>query len=137
MSFYRQKVDITQAHRLTADTLRVATRYLQFDRADAATAAPLFLGSRKNGVLGGSFGERSMQERVAVLGQLIGVPGLSPHDGRHFWATAAARVGTELTVLRDAGGWASFARPSRYIERARLANEGVRLKRRAQEADEL
>ncbi len=30
-------------------------------------------------------------------------------------------------VLQDAGGWASLAMPGRYIEAAKIANQGVRL----------
>ena len=55
------------------------------------------------------------------------VEGLSAHDLRHTWATLAARNGTPLERLQDAGGWNSLAMPSRYVEAARIANEGVRL----------
>jgi integrase len=71
--------------------------------------------------------ERAITGRVAELGARIGVQGLSAHDLRHYWATRAARNGTPLDRLQDAGGWNSPAMPMRYIEAAKIANEGVRL----------
>jgi len=53
--------------------------------------------------------------------------GLSAHDCRHTWATLATRSGTPLDRLQDAGGWASPTMPLRYIEVAKIANQGVRL----------
>ena len=45
-------------------------------------------------------------------------------DSGHHWATQAARSGTPIDRLQDAGGWASVAMPLRYVEAARIANEG-------------
>jgi integrase len=53
--------------------------------------------------------------------------GLSAHDGRHSWATKAVRSGTDPFALQEAGGWNSLAMPRRYVEAARIANEGVKL----------
>jgi hypothetical protein len=39
----------------------------------------------------------------------------------------AARNGTPIDRLQEAGGWASPAMPLRYIEAAAIANEGVKL----------
>ena len=69
--------------------------------------------------------KRAITARVAYLGVLAGVEGLSAHDCRHAWATLAARNGTPVDRLQDAGGWASPAIPLLYIERARVANQGV------------
>jgi integrase len=123
-TFYRQKVDKTQTHTMTADTLRAAMRYLQ---QDATESGPLLRGSRKGGKLEGSMGIRRMTERVKVLGERIGLTGLSPHDCRHYWATAATRGGTHPFALQEAGGWNSLAMPRRYTEEAKIANEGVKL----------
>ena len=38
-----------------------------------------------------------------------------------------ARSGTPIDQRQDAGGWASPSMPLRYVEAARIANEGVRL----------
>jgi integrase len=69
--------------------------------------------------------ERAITERVRVLGAAVGLAGLSAHDCRHYWATQAAKNGTNAFRLRDAGGWSSLAMPSRYVEAAAIANEGV------------
>ena len=71
--------------------------------------------------------ERAITERVRVLGEAVGVTGLSAHDCRHYWATRAASQGTDPFALRDAGGWSSLAMPSRYVEAAAIANERVKL----------
>ena len=55
----------------------------------------------------------------------MGLDGLSAHDLRHYWATRAAHNGTPLDELQDAGGWASPAMLLRYVEVAKIANEGV------------
>ena len=69
--------------------------------------------------------------RVHDLGAAVGLVGLSAHDLRHYWATRAARSGTPLDRLQDAGGWASPAMPLRYVETAKIANQGVLLGERA------
>jgi integrase len=69
---------------------------------------------------------RRLTGRVTFLGERAGVLGLSAHDLRHSWATRKARGGTPLDRLMDAGGWSSLAMPAHYIERARIANEGVK-----------
>ena len=37
-----------------------------------------------------------------------GIEGLNAHDLRHTWATCAARNGTPIDRLQDAGGWNSL-----------------------------
>jgi hypothetical protein len=49
---------------------------------------------------------RALTARVRDLGAAVGLVGLSAHDLRHYWATRAARSGTPLDRLQDAGGWA-------------------------------
>lgn len=70
---------------------------------------------------------RRIYDRVRTLEQASGVEGLSAHDQRHTWATRAARNGTPLERLQGASGWNSPAMPLRYVEVAKIANEGVRL----------
>jgi len=110
LTFYREKVDKTQTHRLTADTLRAARAYIH-----VYTEGSLF------GV------DRTIRSRVKHLGEAVGIVGLSPHDCRHYWATAAMASGTDIKSLQDAGGWSSPAMPLRYAESAEIANEGVKL----------
>lgn len=111
LTFYRSKVHKTQTHQLTADTLRAAMKYLVTPRS------------------GSLFGmsTREINRRVGELGRTLGVERLSPHDCRHYWATAAARGKTDPKSLQDAGGWTSPAMVLRYIESAAIANAGVRL----------
>jgi integrase len=111
LHFYRSKVDKTQRHQLSSDTLA------------AAQACELLMGS------GPLFGvDRSIRRTVGRLGALVGLKGLSPHDCRHAWATFATRAGTSVKALQDAGGWSSPAMPLRYAESAEIANDGVKLR---------
>jgi integrase len=70
---------------------------------------------------------RALTACVRDLGAAVGLVGLSAHDLRHYWATRAARNGTPLDRLQDAGGWSSPAMPLRYVEAAKIANQGVLL----------
>ncbi len=141
--FYRPKVDRTQTHKLTPDTLAAAKDYLA---KDAPAIGSIWRGTHKGGKLEkireitiekgkakgttyklGYMSARAITQRVTDLGAAMGIQGLSAHDCRHYWATQAARNGTPLERLQDAGGWSSLAMPGRYIESARIANQGVKL----------
>jgi integrase len=124
LTFYRPKVNKTQTHQLTPATLAAARAYLEHD---APAEGIIWLGSRKDATLQGSWSARAMTNRVRVLGSDLGIEQLSAHDCRHFWATAAVRNGTQLDRLQDAGGWSSLAMPARYVEAARISNMGVHL----------
>lgn len=126
-TFYRPKVDKLQSHKLTRDTLRAARAYLNID-APLAVDAPLLRASKKNGELTeAGLTERAITKRVNTLGGKVGIVGLSAHDGRHSWATQAARDNTPIDALMQGGGWNSPAMPLRYVETARIANERVTL----------
>jgi len=125
-TFYRPKVDKSQTHRMTAGTRQAMARW--FSYGDAPASGLLLRASRKGGHLGKpGMSERAITARVRHLGEVIGVTGLSAHDCRHYWATTAARHGTDAFVLRDAGGWNSLAMPARYVEAQAIANQGVLL----------
>lgn len=125
LRFFRPKVAKVQTHILTTDTLRAARVYFA---SDAPAVGPVLRASRRGGRLhSAGMSEQSITARVRDLGQALGIDGLSAHDCRHFWATSAARHGTPIDRLQDAGGWSSPAMPLRYVEKARIANEGVRL----------
>jgi integrase len=111
LTFYRPKVDEPQTDRLTNDTLASARAYL-------ATLPP-----KQESLF--DLALISIQERVRTLGELAGIHGLSPHDCRHSWATRAARHGTPLERLKQAGGWSNIQTPLRYIKDSAIANEGV------------
>ena len=124
-AFYRPKVSATQTHRMTSATRAAFVAYVI---AGAPSSGPLLRSSRKDGELGDpGMSERAITARVGVLGRKLGIDGLSAHDCRHYWATKAARSGTDAFALRDAGGWSSLAMPSRYVEAAAIANSGVKL----------
>jgi integrase len=112
LRFYRQKVDKTQRHQLSADTLAAALAYFASHEANG----PIF------GV------DRTIRRKVGELGRAVGLQHLSPHDCRHAWATFATRTGTSVKALQDAGGWSSPAMPLRYAESAEIANDGVKLR---------
>ena len=125
--FYRPKVGKQQKHRLSDDTLRAVKAYMQHDAPAAGSL--LFRQSVKGGRLTDDAGisERNLSERVRTIGRRIGIDNLSAHDCRHSWATRAVAGKTDAFALRDAGGWASLAMPSRYVEAAAIANERVNL----------
>ncbi|RRR75704.1 MAG: site-specific integrase [Candidatus Viridilinea halotolerans] len=124
LMFYREKVDATQTHQLSADTLAAARAYLA---ADAPASGQLLRGSRKNGELWQGLSTRAVHKRVALLGERIGVNDLAPHDLRHTWATRAARAKSDPFALRDAGGWSSLLMPGRYVESNEIANQRISL----------
>lgn len=123
LTFYRPKVDKVQTHELRGDVLQAAWAYLS---TDAPALGPVWRGSTKpGGLVNQGMSARAITRRAAVLGAKIGVDQLSAHDLRHTWATLAARNGTPLDRLMDAGGWNSPSMPMRYIQAAKIANQGV------------
>lgn len=127
-TFYRPKVDKVQTHNLTPDTRRALKAWIERGDCPQSPDAMLLRSSRKDGSLtDAGMSERAITERVRVLGEAVGISGLSAHDCRHYWATRASRKGTDPFALQEAGGWNSLAMPRRYVEAARIANEGVKL----------
>lgn len=135
LHFYRPKVDKVQTHRLPAGALETVRTYMA---QHALPQGPLLRASRKGGELTkAGMTTRAITARVRTLGEQLGIHGLSAHDCRHYWATQAARNGTPIDRLQDAGGWASPVMPLRYVEAARIANEGVKLEPQQMGAKEL
>jgi integrase len=126
LRFYRPKVDMMQTHKLSRDAKAALRAY--FDAGDAPAMGKLLRASYSANRLGDAgISERNISERVRNLAGLVGIVGLSAHDLRHAWATQAARNGTPVDRLQDAGGWASPAMPLRYVEAAAVSNDGVKL----------
>ena len=128
LTFYREKVNKTQTMDLKNGALAALRAWLE--SGDAPAIGNIWRSSRKSkagNLTGPGWSTRAITKRVAALGELVGAPGLSAHDLRHYWATCAARNGTALDRLQDAGGWSSLAMPGRYIEVAKIANQGVNL----------
>jgi integrase len=124
LTFYRRKVNLSQTHTLSPATLRAAKRYLAED-APAAGRLLRAVERRAATTLGGPIAAQGIRELVTRLGLAAGVAGLSPHDCRHFWATAAAEAGVDPLRLQEAGGWASLGMPRHYVARAAIANAGM------------
>lgn len=116
ITFYREKVDKTQTHRLSNDTLEAARIYLP----TIPTNGPLFYGYQRKALC-----SNTINHIVKQLGLKIGITNLSPHDLRHTWATRAARSGTTLQTLMEAGGWKTVKVALSYIEANKIANDGV------------
>jgi integrase len=126
-TFYRPKVNKTQTHELTAGARKAAAAYFKHD---APAEGILWRRSCKGtGKLSSQMSEtsatRSLTKRVELLGRHAGIEGLSAHDARHYSATYEARKGTPINRLVDMFGWNSPAMAMRYIEAARIANEGT------------
>jgi len=125
VTVYRPKVDMTQTHKLTADTLRAARAWFDSGDVPAMNDAPVLRSSRKGGALTeAGMSERAINKRVAALGAALGIDHLSPHDCRHYWATLWAGK-TSPFRLKEAGGWKSYGTVDRYVEASKIANEGM------------
>ena len=121
---YRQKTDTTDRMALSADIHQALTDYKPYMRRSGS----LLRGSRKGGKLTDDvMSVRAIGSRVKALGHdILDIWELSPHDLRHTWATQAAKHSSPF-ILRDAGGWTNMQTPSRYVERAKTVNEGIKL----------
>ena len=124
VTVYRQKTDSVDRMELTADILKALAAYAPHQRQEGI----LLRGSRKNEELTEqNLSVRAIGSRVKILGRdILDLWELSPHDLRHTWATRAAKNSDPFT-LRDAGGWTNMQTPGRYVERAKVVNEGIRL----------
>ena len=128
LRFFRSKVNKEQVHRLSRDTLQ-AVKDCQVN-GELLPGVALLRRSKKNEELGAAgMSQRAVTARVRLLGERLGIARLSAHDCRHYWATSAARHGTDPFVLQEAGGWSSLAMPRRYVEDNEIANEGMKLEK--------
>ena len=138
LRFYRPKVGKEQVHRLSPDTLKAAQAYAQ--AGDMFASGPLLRQSQHGSLKSdeqpakltqAGMGERAITQRVRRLGETlrgsVGIGGMSAHDCRHYWATTAARHGTDPFALQEAGGWSSLAMPRRYVSDNEISNDGVKL----------
>ena len=91
-TFYRQKVNITQIHRLTSRLWEVAKTYINQYANGMLTDTKMSI--------------RAIVKRIAFFGLKVSVKELSPHDLRHHWTTRLERK-TSLDKLMLSGGWAA------------------------------
>lgn len=126
LRFFRPKVNKEQVHQLTNDT-RAALRAYK-NHGDMPPSGLILRRSKRNEKLADAgMSERAITGRVCLLGEKLGIHGLSAHDCRHYWATSAARHGTDPFALQEAGGWSSLAMPRRYVADNDIANKDVKL----------
>jgi integrase len=128
ITFYRPKTGRTSRHNLRGRAWQILVEYLNKD--NHAQSGPLILASCKTGALvtGKGMTTRSIQERVAQLGQRLGIENLSPHDCRHYGATQAGNdPNVSLAALMAWGDWDSPQSAARYINRGQADNDGVSL----------
>jgi integrase len=129
MRFYRPKVSKEQVHQLSESTRQALQSCM--DAGELIQNGLLMRRSKKNEELADAgMSERAITGRVGFLGEKLGIFDLSAHDCRHYWATSAARHGTDPFSLQEAGGWSSLAMPRRYVENNDIANKGVKLEKR-------
>ncbi len=126
LRFFRPKVNKEQVHELTEATRHALREYKL--HGDLLPSGLILRRSNRSEKLGASgMSERAITGRVCFLGEKLGITGLSAHDCRHYWATSAARHGTDPFTLQEAGGWSSLAMPRRYVADNEIANKGVKL----------
>lgn len=130
LNFYRPKVDKQQTHKLSADSMRALRAWFDSGNVPMMADQPLLRASRKGGKLTeAGMSERCITDRVRVLGELVGLAGLSAHDCRHYWTTYWSqrldKLPRGLFQLQEAGGWNSPAMPRRYAEESKIANDGM------------
>jgi len=124
LRFYRPKSKRWATIELTKRALDAMTAYMDHDVPESGL---LLRTSNKHGTLGAAgMSERSIQERVKVLGERVGVKGLSPHDCRHYAATWYSSKRVDTLRLMEMFGWNSPAMARRYVEESMIANEGTK-----------
>ncbi|MBE2222208.1 MAG: tyrosine-type recombinase/integrase [Anaerolineae bacterium] len=119
-----RQLKTTDTMELSSDIWQALTAYAPYLRQSGI----LLRGNRKNNKLTDDvMSVRAIGSRIKILGRdILELWELSPHDLRHTWATRAAK-GSNPFVLRDAGGWTNMQTSSRYVERAKVVNEGIKL----------
>lgn len=118
--FYREKVDLTQTHRLSPDCLVALQAYLP-----SVTGTYLFPGRTRKDGKDRPMTTSGVNKRVGELGDAIGLKNLSPHDCRHYLFTNEVEKGTDTKTLQTMGGWSSPAMALKYANAAEIANGGA------------
>lgn len=134
LTFYRPKVKKSQTLELSTRIRSALADYLFY----LPEEGPILRASLKSGALvDNPMNQLTISKRVTALAHAtiddtsLSQPArilkrISAHDLRHTWATQTAREpGMTLLRLQEAGGWSSLAMPRRYIEEAKIANEGM------------
>lgn len=128
LTWYRQKTGRTSKHNLRGRAWQRLSEYLSKDHRERGES--LLLASSKSGslVMDSRMSIEAIRQRVRQLGELMGLSNLSPHDCRHFGATAAGRdPNVSLAGLMQWGSWESPTSVARYIDHGEADNDGVSL----------
>jgi integrase len=108
----RHKIHQEDTLKLLPATRRASEQYLPLlSEAVVRSNGPLF-----EGYQGKRITRQGIYERVKDLGQLIGIPKLSPHDLRHYFAKRSFERGNPLSAIQAYGGWRSGHMPLRYAQ---------------------
>lgn len=93
----------------SARTARALDRYMRVRRSHRwAHLDALLLGQR------GAMTPDGARERVRLLGERAGIPGLHPHRFRHTWAHDFLMAGGQERDLKRLAGWSSDVMLERY-----------------------
>lgn len=125
LTFYRPKVSLWQTHNMPEVVFNALVSYAVY--IPKTSTRILWTTTSEGTIDSEGMSISGVNRRVATLGKQVGLPTLSPHDCRHSWATRAARAGTDAFTPQQAGGWTSIATAKRYVEDAKIANEGLKL----------
>lgn len=118
ITFDREKVQITQNHRLHQQTALALSYYLEDVKPGSRFLFP--------GRPGAPMLTRSIQKMIQKYGEMIGIMNLSPHDLRHYWVDDLVKNGNDIGLIQKAGGWNSPAMPLQYLTEREVANEGLK-----------
>ncbi len=125
--FYRKKVNKTQRHALSDDSLNAAKDYLSGNNIDSGPLIRRFSVGRELTDI--RLSQRGIRMNVKNLGQGVGLQDLTPHDCRHYWTTFwASKEGVNPFSLRTAGGWTSFKTVQRYVRDNEISNKDLVVK---------
>ena len=123
---YRIKTDTTDTFDLlqTPETYRKLKMYIRNHSFDGQVY--LLRGSVKGGKLSSeAMNERNIAKRIELLGETVGIEGLSPHDARHAWATQAVKKGVNAFTIKEFGGWSSMETVKRYVDKSEVISVGM------------
>jgi integrase len=115
---YRPKTDRTDIQKLHKHTRLAAGAYLSNIGRDQG---PLFTGYNPERPLS----TRAINKRIGILGGVIGIEHLSPHDLRHHWAFDALLNQTPLNIVQADGGWETEYMPLRYAHQVGATGGGA------------
>lgn len=120
---YRHKTGLEQFDHIQGNSLLALDAY--FAEGDAPDSGPLLRGSRKGGKLThrGMSSSRISTRINEVARRILKRDDITAHDLRASFATWAARSGSDIFAIRDAGGWKTTAMVEHYIKAAGLGEK--------------